>query len=309
FFAAGAAVHATGTRNLEAMGGLLRRMPETGALFILGAAAASGLPPLNAFTSEFLLYLAGFRSLAVEPTGIRVLAVLALAGLALTGVLAGAAMAKAAGIGFLGEPRSEAAANAHEPGLGLRLPMMILAAGCLAVPPLATWWPYLLAVPAAEIAGMPPAAFADVANSLQAPLAGLATAGLLLLVLTGWLVLRLRLTLRKQTVRRAAVWSCGYLHPTPRMQYTADSFAQPMVALFRGLLRPRLHSTRPKGLFPAPADFACTTPDVVQERYFRPFFRAARERLGTLCGFQEGRVQVYLLYLALTLLALLLWKL
>jgi hydrogenase-4 component B len=309
FFAAGAAVHAVGSRSLEAMGGLLRRMPETGALFILGAAAAAGLPPLNGFTSEFFLYLAGFRGLTTAQTGIQAPALIALAGLALTGVLAGAAMAKAAGVGFLGEPRSEAAANAHEPGLGLFLPMLVLALGCLAVPVLATFWPWLLAPATAEITGMPVDAFTDIINHLQPPLAGLTTAGVLLLLVAGWITLRMRYLLKPRPVRRAATWTCGYLQPTPRMQYTAGSFAQPMITLFRGLLRPRYQITRPAGLFPAPAAFACATPDVVREHYLRPLFHALRERLAVLRAFQEGHVQVYILYITLTLLILLLWKL
>ena len=133
FLAAGNVVHGTHTREIDHLGGLLRRMPRTGATFLIGAAAISGLPPLNGFISEFLIYLASFKG-AVSLDGVGSVPMLAtIAGLALIGGLAAACFTKAFGIVFLGQPRSEHAEQAHEVGLAMVLPGFVLAAGCIMI--------------------------------------------------------------------------------------------------------------------------------------------------------------------------------
>ena len=131
FLGAGAVLHATGTREIDRLGGLLKRMPWTAATFLVGAAAISGLPPLNGFVSEFLIFFGAFKG-GISTAGPIAVPLLALiAGLALIGGLAAACFTKAFGIVFLGEPRSEHAAHAHEVDWTMRLPMLMLAAGCV----------------------------------------------------------------------------------------------------------------------------------------------------------------------------------
>ena len=117
FLGAGAVVHGTGTREIDHLGGLLKRMPWTAATFLVGAVAISGLPPLNGFVSEFLIFLGAFKGgiSTRRPVAVPLLAVIA--GLALIGGLAVACFTKAFGIVFLGEPRSEHVSHAHEAGL------------------------------------------------------------------------------------------------------------------------------------------------------------------------------------------------
>src|SRR5579864_1195064 len=140
FLGAGSVLHATGTRNMEEMGGLIRRMPITALCFLTGAIAISGLPPLNGFVSEWLTYqalLAGFGS---SQNLVRIVFPIAGALLALTAALAAACFVKAFGISFLALPRSESAAQAHETGISMRIGMGILAAGCVALGLGATWF-------------------------------------------------------------------------------------------------------------------------------------------------------------------------
>ena len=133
FLAAGNVVHSAHTREIDHLGGLLRRMPRTGAIFLIGAAAISGLPPLNGFISEFLIYLASFKG-AVTLEGANSVPMLAtIAGLALIGGLAAACFTKAFGIVFLGQPRSEHAEQAHEVGLAMVMPGVVLAAACILI--------------------------------------------------------------------------------------------------------------------------------------------------------------------------------
>src|SRR5262249_18169093 len=114
FLGAGAVVHATGTRNMEAMGGLIKRMPWTAVCFLVGSAAIAALPPLNGFVSEWLTFLALFQNMRLEAIGQNLAFTLGIASLALTGGLAMACFVKAFGITFLALPGSDAAAPAHE---------------------------------------------------------------------------------------------------------------------------------------------------------------------------------------------------
>ena len=122
-------------------------MPVTGATFLIGAAAISGLPPLNGFVSEFLIYLgaiAGLGSQAHAAPAWPLMSVLVVGGLALIGGLAAACFTKAFGIVFLGEPRSDEAAHAHEAGAAMRWPMIVLAGLCVLIGLAAPLWPLVL---------------------------------------------------------------------------------------------------------------------------------------------------------------------
>jgi formate hydrogenlyase subunit 3/multisubunit Na+/H+ antiporter MnhD subunit len=309
FLGAGAVVHAAGTRDLDRLGGLLRRMRVTGTTFLVGAAAISGLPPANGFAGELLLYLGAFGHATGAGPALAVPALTAVIALALAGGLASVCFTKAFGAAFLGESRSDEAAHAHEPGAAMVAPMVVLAAGCAAV---ALAAPQVLAVvvrPAHALAvtlGAPPldAPHAVAARALGA--VQLAAVGVALLV-AALALLRLRL-LRGREVREAPTWDCGYGAPAPRMQYTASSFAQPLVDLFEPVLRTRRRLQAPAGLFPRGGSFASDTPDAVLEVGLKPLFRRAGAGLAGWRFLQQGRVQVYVLYIAVTLIALLVWK-
>jgi len=310
FLGAGSVAHASGTRDLEHLGGLLRRMPWTGGTFLVGAAAISGLPPLNGFISEMLIYLGAFGSLAEPgPVGMSVAALATLAGLALIGGLALACFAKAFGIVFLGEPRSEHAAHAHESGWPMRLPMVVLAVFCALIGLLPLQVVPRLAPAVTVASGLHADAVAGALGGTLGTLRGVTLIAGLAMLLTALLAGLRRGLLSGRQVGTSPTWDCGYLRPTPRMQYTASGFAQPFTRFFRGFLCTRLEVLRPAGLFPAQARLATATPDPFQERLFGPLFRASAQTLSHLRGLQHGRIQTYLCYIVLALLVLILWKL
>ena len=309
FLGAGAVGHAAGTREIDHLGGLLQRMPWTGLTFLIGAVAISGLPPLNGFVSELLIYLGAFHGLtsAAAATAVPVLCVVA--GLALIGGLAAACFTKAFGIVFLGEPRSDHAAQAHEPGLAMRLPMLLLAASCVLIGLLSPLAVGALAPVLANVTGLSP----DVVRTHVAQAGGVlsfVTAGGVGLVgliaalagVRSWLLSGRRVT-------TTLTWDCGYAQPTTRMQYSASSFAHPLTELFSVLLQTRRRGVAPAGLFPHAASLATETPDVCSERLYGPVFTTIGRGLGRLRWLQHGRVHFYVLYIALTLLVLLIWKL
>jgi formate hydrogenlyase subunit 3/multisubunit Na+/H+ antiporter MnhD subunit len=314
FLGAGAIQHGAGTRNIDRLGGLLKKMPVTGATFLTGAAAISGLPPLNGFVSELLIYLGVLTALAdhgrVAGVEQALLCVLVVGSLALVGGLAAACFIKAFGCVFLGEPRGDHAKHGHEAGAAMRASMLVLAGACFAISLTGPLWPWLYR---SAIVAVAPAEFRDAAQAgleqASVPLAVVCVASWVLLGLVGLLAMVRRRLLSGRTVDRGPTWDCGYAAPTPRMQYTSSSFASPLLFLFRMFLRPRVHLRPPEGPFPKQASFESETPDVFRVYLFQPVFMATAWIASRLRWFQYGRIQVYVLYIALTILILLVWKL
>jgi formate hydrogenlyase subunit 3/multisubunit Na+/H+ antiporter MnhD subunit len=306
FLGAGALVHASHTRDLERMGGLLRRLPTTGALFLVAACALAALPPLNGFASEWLVYM-GLLGQAARATGAESLvALLGVTCLALTGAVAAIAFTRLAGIALLGAPRSAAAAAAREPGPALWGPLALLAAGCLALGlfPAAA---LRLAAPAlAQVAGLDLTASAPAleaaATSLAIPVR-VAAACLAALAIPAALAVRRLRAARGDA--RSETWGCGFSRPTARMEYTASSYAQLFLfELAPRALQPRGRVVRPRGIFPATASLASAHQDPARARLFDPLFALLADRFARLRRFQADRLNLQLFYTVLTVLAL-----
>jgi NADH:ubiquinone oxidoreductase subunit 5 (subunit L)/multisubunit Na+/H+ antiporter MnhA subunit len=229
--------------------------------------------------------------------------------LALIGGLAAACFTKAFGVVFLGEPRTHHATHAHEPGLAMRVPMLVLAAACGCIGFLAPAVVRCLAPVVGQATGLPVetvrgglAAASGPLTFLTAMAGGLVVVTALLAGLRHWL-------LSGRRVETSCTWDCGYAQSGPRMQYTASSFAQPLTDLFDPFLQARQRVELPEGLFPRHASFSSETPDLCATRVYGPVFTAIDRGLSTLRWLQHGEVHLYILYIALTLLALLIWKL
>jgi hypothetical protein len=237
------------------------------------------------------------------------LCVFVVGGLALIGGLAAACFAKAFGCIFLGAPRTDHAAQGHEVGAAMRAAMLVLAGACVCVALTAPLWPLVYR---SALASIVPAGFPDTGAGLdQAKLVlGMVCAAFwMLLAVAGLLAWVRRRLLAQRQVDRGPTWDCGYLAPTARMQYTASSFASPLLVSFRMLLRPHVNIRPPQGLFPERAHFESHTRDVFHDYLFRPIFAALVWVASKLRWFQNGRIQLYVLYIALTILVLLVWKL
>jgi formate hydrogenlyase subunit 3/multisubunit Na+/H+ antiporter MnhD subunit len=308
FMGAGSAVHATGTREVERMGGLLRLMPYTGAAFAVGALAISGLPPLNGFMGEFVIFRAGLHS-ASDPSSGGVMLVIALVGgLAMISALSGAAFMKAFGVVFLGTPRSPAAERAHEVAGSMRVAMAALVGLCIATAFGAPWLLPWLSAAAADASGgasaPATAAFAALKDSLTAIVVVFAV----LTGASGILALTRLALLRRRAVRQSVTWDCGYARPTARMQYTASSFVEPLTTLFSQVLRQAVHLVRPAGLFPVRGSFESVIADQVQGQVYRRAAVGIDRALLRLRWLQHGRTNIYVLYIGATLIALLVWQ-
>jgi hydrogenase-4 component B len=305
FLSAGSVIHATGTRDIDHLGGLSRPMPRTALLFLIGAVAICGLPPLNGFISEFLIYV-GLFGTVTRGAGWTSGAAFAAPALALIGALALACFVKVYTCVFLGTARSEHAEHAHEAGPSMLGPMAVLAGCCFAI----GLAPQLVA----GLFDRAAAAWAPGMTGRLPPLtsaAPLAWVSALAVALVGALLagaLLLRGLLRRGPVESAGTWDCGYAAPTRRIQYTSSSFAQTLVGLFGWALRPRVQAPPRLELFPTKTHFHSEVPETVLDEAVVPTFRFVAWCFSWLRWLQSGGVQSYLLYVLLTLVALLMWR-
>ena len=292
FLGVGAVYRVTGTRNMEALGGIARLMPVTWLAFVVGAAAIIGVPPFNGFVSEWLVYQSMFHSgLASDQLHLVLLGIPALA---LIGGLALACFAKVAGVVFLGTPRSPAALDARERGAGALTPMLLLAAACVTIGMLPSLGLSLVEPAAREL---------SMARGSIIPL-GVRESAWTIALVTGAMVLgaallwhaRTVLT-RRRGVRHASTWGCGYPLPTARMQYTASSFAAPLLSIFGRLSSVEIEQT---------ATTLHTHPvDPVLDRAASPLWNTVRRGALRFRGIQHGRLHLYLLYVLGALVGLL----
>lgn len=247
FLAAGSVLRATGSRDLDALGGLRTGMPVTTAAFGWGALAASALPPGTAFVSEWLLLQALIRGLPSAGVSDAIMMPVAVAAVALTAGLSVATFVKAFGVGFLARPRSGAAASAREspPAMLVGMGLAAAASGLLALLP----GTVLPAVAAATAVVQPGAdATPAVTGLVTLRLSGLAGALSPLLLACGLVVAIVatltlpRLLLGRRRARRAArLWDCGAGPLSERMEYTATSFAEPLQRVFDEVVEPEQH--------------------------------------------------------------------
>jgi hydrogenase-4 component B len=305
FQCTGGVVHATGTRNIESLGGISRRMPITAATFLLGSVAISGLPPLNGFVSELLIFVGALRGAAVMTASSAVSALVVIPVLALTGGLACACFVKVYGVVFLGTPRTAAAEHAHESGRAGLTAMIAGAALCLAVGLIPGSALRLVATPVHELSG-----FGDLAASDAVPgISNVLRVTAIFAAITACLAwLRGRL-LAHRGVTQGSTWGCAYDVPTARMQYTAASFASPLLAPFDAVFATRVHRDGPSGYFPVHAHFERHRGDVTADHVFVPAMRRGVRLLGRLHVLQQGRIQAYLVYILAVLIGLLVWVL
>ena len=298
FLAAGSVIRATGTREIDHLGGLARRMPATTATFLIGSAAIVGLPPLNGFVSEWVVYQALLRGVSAGDA--MQFAGLAVVVLAFIGALALACFVKVVGVLYLGTPRRTLATDARESAAGMIRPLVGLAVACVVIGlvPIAVVPPGLRV--GSLVAGLP----AATAGLPAAAAAGPATMFTIALALSLFVAWGLYVALgRRGQPAESATWGCGYPSPTPRMAYTASSFAAPLLGVFRSFAGVRTHRTAQA--------FATHAVDPVLDEVLVPAWRGARTAAAWLRHAQRGGggLSRYLLWVGAAVVASLLYLL
>ena len=317
FFGAGALQFSTHTRNIEEYGGLLRRMPWTGACFLIGAVSIAALPPTNGFVSEWLVFQSLFLSVQLPPLLLKLMLPIAAAMLALTGALALACFAKAFGLSFLAQPRSPQARRAKEVPWSMRAGMGFLAGACvvlglapmLVIPLLDRVTALLTGVSiSAQVLALDGWVVAPVTvefSSISTPVLAV------LLVGAGGLgVLIARLCGKGLRARYYKTWGCG-LNLTPRMEYSAMGFAQPIKQVFETIYQPAVKLEREfleqSKYFIKHQRFESHIHPMFETYLYEPVVRRLLALADRLRVIQAGSLHVYLSYIFLTLVLLLLW--
>jgi hydrogenase-4 component B len=302
FLGSGAIIHATGTRELDRMGGLAKRLPWSAALFLAGSVAICGLPPLNGFAGEFLLYFAFLSEARSAPVPwMALLSPL----LALAGGIAVACFVKAYGTVFLGSPRTPEAAHGHEAAWPMLAPMALLAALCV----LFGIFPQpLVRLVESAVAGILPWPVSpEWAAGSRVPLGFLSGvwAALVAAALLGGFAWFRRM--RSLPVADGETWGCGYLAPAPRIQYTGTSFTEILTGLFAGAVRADERVPAIEGPAPRPSRYRNRPTETLLERGILPALSLAAGSFSLLRRLQHGQMNVYMLYIFVTLFLLMIW--
>jgi hydrogenase-4 component B len=306
FLSAGSVLHATSTREIDRMGGLQRVMPSTGFFFLVGAVAICGLPPLNGFVSELLVYLGLLRS-ASTAGRLWLVGAFGAPALALIGALAVACFVKVYGAVFLGQARTPDATRAHESGRAMLAPMAVLATLCA-----------FIGVGAPLVAPVLDRAvtnFAPEWSGLRAPLVtlaplawvSLAAVALAAVIAAAGTLLRARIRAHA-AAPAVGTWDCGYAQPSSTMQYTSSSFAEMLVGFFAWALRPQTHRPHLAAVFPRPDGFHSHVPETVLDRMITPSASAVRRAFDRMHFIQRGSVHRYLLYILMALIFFFVWR-
>jgi len=310
FLGAGAVQEASGTRDLNRLGGLARAMPLTALAFGIGAAAISGLPPLNGFASEWLTFqglLSTGGSVALDPIT-RFAGYLAVGALALTAALAVACFVKATGMTFLALPRTPGAQRAREVGRSMRAAMAGLALACVGVGLGAGPIGSVLAGVArglgsgiAPVGSLQPTVAPPTLGAYDPAILGLAGA------CVGVAILAVSMA-GAAAARRAPTWTCGIL-PDPAFEYTATSYSKPLRLFFDPILRPdrELHVELHEGTpFPRRVTYRSEVDHLIESRVYGPAHRASIGLSQLVRRLQQGTLQLYLAYSVVALVILLL---
>ncbi len=319
FLGAGAVLHSTHTRNMEELGGLIKRMPKTAFFFLMGAVAISALPPLNGFISEWLTYQSLLQGFGTTASLVRLMFPLSGAMLALTGALAAACFVKAFGITFLAQPRSEEARHAHEASPTMLAGMALLTAACVFLGLFPTVFLHVLDPVTQQLMHQQLSSQLTLGNGLVLGNAqalggtvstlGIALMGLCLLPVPFglWLVLG-----RRTRVRIGPTWDCGLRGLTPQMEYTATGFSKPIRMIFKALFRPRREVQREYDYSPYFAKtirFESEIEEAFVTQIYRPLNRGILRVSRRMRALQAGSIQAYLIYIFVTLLLLLMFAL
>ncbi len=307
FLGAGAILHSSHERDLEQMGGLLRRMPWTGFLFLVGCISIAALPPFNGFVSEWLTFQSALRAWQFDSGVLRSLVPIASAVLALTGALVAATFVKVYGVAFLGQARSRHVRHARAVPFGMRAGQAVLAALCLLMGVIPTGVIGALnAIPEQLLhSGLPQAVShnwlsVNLAASNSASYSAPLVAVLLALIVAAVVWVLHRGPVRR--VRRCDAWDCGFAPPGNRMQYTATAFAQPIRRVFAHLfLVDEAVVPRNDG----GQRYQLTIGDRTWGIFYLPVARWVEAASRRVVRLQSGNVRLYLGWTLLTLLVLL----
>lgn len=293
FYSSGNIYQATHTLNIDLLGSLLKRMPYTGIFFLIASIAISGLPPLNGFVSEFLLYAALFGSLKQGSLVLIFFVIGGIIGLVLTGGLALYCFTKSFGIIFLGNERKKIQFNNVENSLFRLVPMSVLT---ILIFIIGLFPNFFLNIVSNVIDNSYHINSSTELDYFLNVLRNISYISFIFLFLVTLLYFIKFINNKNKIIEYKETWACGFKGDTSKLQYSASSFVNPFIELFKKILLIFKKEKPINGVFPS-RSFLHTNPYDYIERYLVDFpINFIRSFLGNLRFFQNGKIQFYVLY-------------
>lgn len=294
FYIAGSIYQATHTMDIEKLGGLVKKMPQTTALFLIAALAICGLPPFNGFISEFLIYSGLFNGILSGQSASTFFLVPSVIGLVIIGGMAILCFTKAFGIIFLGTERHHLPINIKEVQFSKLLPKYMIAALILSIGLLPQVFVNIVSIPTIQFTALiiPQSHPIELTATLQGISIGsfaFIMLGVVIFTIKQW-------TTRNAMIMMSPTWGCGYVSPSARLQYTANSFVRPFRKLVRPFLMMNKKENEISGIFPQPAYSQSHPYDKLEAIFIDLPLRRLKGFIGRFKFLQNGNPQFYILY-------------
>ncbi|MEW5844089.1 MAG: proton-conducting transporter membrane subunit [Bacteroidota bacterium] len=296
FYGAGSVYQQTHTLNIEKLGGLVKRMPKTTALFLIAAVAICGLPPFNGFISEFLIYSGLFSGLKSFNFSLSLFMLSAIVSLVLIGGLAILCFTKVFGTVFLGTERSEYAVEPHEVSGKMIFPQYLIAALIIGIGIVPQF--FLMSLRQTISLFVPTintTSYSIYFNQINI-LANIGLTGGLILLLVFILYSVKKRSEKKKLISVEPTWGCGYVAPNERMQYTASSFVKNYVHLIEPILSIKKSDVVIQDVFPSPQKYESSTYDKIEYYIIDKNVKLIKKLLYRFDFLQNGKIQYYILY-------------
>ncbi len=297
FFSAGSVYQQFHIRNMDRLGGVIKSMPQTAAIFLIGAIAIGGMPPFNGFVSEYIIYNGLIEGLKANSLPQTILFVLSLAGLSIIGGLSVMTFSKTFGTIFLGSPREPVHHNPKEVSYLMLVPQYIIIAVMLSVAFLPGFY---LKAAGIVLQGMGNSMFITDSSiaGFSADISGISFYSLLLIGLAGCIWVVRIFVLRKRNESIESTWGCGFVSPNNRMQYTGKSFSKPLGKIFNFLMieRKKYDELSPGEIFPVRRKYESYYHDFFEVRFINTISKRLVFAANWFSFIQNGRIQSYVLY-------------
>jgi hydrogenase-4 component B len=296
FYSAGSVYQQCHTRDMEQLGGLVKSMPKTAAIFLIGAIAIGGLPPFNGFVSEFIIYIGLIDGIHSNSLSQILLFVLSLAGLSVIGGLSVLTFTKTFGTIFLGQPRAELQHKPHEVSKLMLVPQYVIIAIMLSVAFIPQF--YMGIIGNALMLMTPLYADMNIIEGYINTIRGISLYSLLLIGIAALIWLVRSFVLQKRAQRIDSTWGCGYVAPNSRIQYTGKSFSKPLGKILNFLLIENKHFEELKTgeIFPEKRSYVSHYHDFFERNLIEPFTKRLNYSANYFSFITNGRIQSYVLY-------------
>ena len=303
FMGAGMVLHKTGTRSIDALGGLLKNMKITGGTFLIGSLAISGLPPFNGFVSEFFIYIGSFQGVSLDKSAF-VMSCFAIISLAVIGGLALACFTKVVGVVFQGESRTKVAEDVNEKGSTMLVSMSILASACAII----GIFPGIfiqMSIKAVSDMGL---GYAHVSLEPFQLMTGNITFAALIFLSMLLVIIAIRFFFyRNKNITKSGTWGCGFTQPTVKMQYTGSSYASFILEFFKPVAPLSEDHPAVEGRFPAKTYYKSHVNDIAELNMNRIIVNPVLFLFDKLRWIQHGDIHLYIGYILLAIVLLLIF--